>query len=365
MAIEQLQKWLAENNYEALLLSKRNNFSWITGGQRNYIVQSTDQGVASLLITLDRVHLITNNMEVKRIEEEELAHVTFQYEVHTCDWFEDEGEIIRQLTEGKKVASDSYFDDFRVVDEQLAAMRSTLTAKDEERYRTLCYETALAVERAARGAEPGMTEYEVASIVAHEVTRFGGTTQVVLVASDERIYEYRHPIPTDKVFRKHAMVVACVERGGLVANATRFVYVGEPPNELLENRTRLAKIDATMIHHTRPGAIVGNIIKKGIEEYANAGFPDDWKFLHQGGPTGYDSREYLATPKSQAKVRVNQPFTWNPALPGIKSEDTILVKENENHILTKTNEWPYLDVEVAGVIYSRPDLLIKQAAKQA
>lgn len=363
--MKQLRNWLNDNHYEALLLSKRNNFSWVTSGRRSHIVQSTDQGVASLLITSDRVHLITNNMEVKRIEEEELQHCDFEYEAHTCEWYEDEGDVIRTLIEGKRVAADSPFDSLDVVDDQIGAIRSVLSKEEQERYRILCQETATAVEQAARMAEPGMTEHEIASFVASEVAKFGATAQVILVATDERVYKYRHPIPTDKVFNKHAMIVACIERGGLVANATRFVYVGEPSEELLENRTRLARIDATMIHQTRPGYVVGDIVKKGIEEYKNAGFPEDWKLLHQGGPTGYDSREYLATTTSPAEVQVNQAFAWNPALPGIKSEDTILVKADGVELLTKTNQWPYLDVEIEGKVYSRPDLLIKPASNKA
>ncbi|MEW6698257.1 MAG: hypothetical protein ACOY35_01135 [Bacillota bacterium] len=63
---------------------------------------------------------------------------------------------------------------------------------------------------------------------------------------------------------------------------------------------------------------------------------DDWRFLHQGGLTGYAPREYLATMFSECIVQENQAFAWNPAIYGIKSEDTILVGVNENKFLTHT-----------------------------
>ncbi|TMW70407.1 M24 family metallopeptidase [Alteribacter natronophilus] len=362
MKIAKLRTWLKEQGLDALLLLKRNNFSWVTNGRRNDIVQTTELGVANLLITNDRVHLITNQMELKRIEEEELLNVPFDYNVHSCEWYEKESDLVRRLTEGMKCAADAPFDDFIQVDQYLSEMRTVLTSEEEEKYEKLCMDTALAVEKAAESAEPGMTEFEIASVAAQEIICSGGRIQVLLTASDERIYLYRHPIPTGKIFERHAMIVACVEREGLVANVTRFVYIGEPPEVLLENRNKLARIDAAMIHHTRPGTVIGEIVKKGIAEYERAGFPDDWKKLHQGGPTGYNSREFIAIPSSPGTVQLNQPFTWNPALPGIKSEDTILVKKNGNHILTKTGNWPYLEVEYEGQTYSRPDLLIKPAS---
>ena len=51
------------------------------------------------------------------------------------------------------------------------------------------------------------------------------------------------------------------------------------------------------------------------------------KFYHQGGATGYETRDYIATPNSSLIVQPNQAFAWNPYIKGAKSEDTILVTE--------------------------------------
>ncbi|WML48301.1 hypothetical protein RCG23_24165 [Neobacillus sp. PS3-34] len=96
--------------------------------------------------------------------------------------------------------------------------------------------------------------------------------------------------------------------------------------------------------------------------YREVGYCEDWRFLHQGGPTGYATREFLATSASEEKVNLHQAFAWNPTIKGIKSEDTILVGEEENEFLTHTGEWVYLELEKDGRKYLRRNVLIKSAA---
>lgn len=52
--------------------------------------------------------------------------------------------------------------------------------------------------------------------------------------------------------------------------------------------------------------------------YAEAGFPDEWHLHHQGGPAGYEPREYVATPRSTDVVLVGQVYAWNPSITGTK-----------------------------------------------
>jgi Xaa-Pro dipeptidase len=70
------------------------------------------------------------------------------------------------------------------------------------------------------------------------------------------------------------------------------------------------------------------------------GYADEWQRHHQGGPAGYEPREYVATPETLDPVGVGQVFAWNPSITGTKSEDTILVGEDGNEILTQIAGWP-------------------------
>ncbi|UOR11591.1 M24 family metallopeptidase [Halobacillus amylolyticus] len=355
--MNKVKQFLSDHNYEGILLRQKNNFSWLTEGKRNHIVLQTSLGVADLLVLRDKVVVFTANMEKDRIVDEELSD--FPAEVVSVNWYDDLDQVIGNYTKGMSVAADTPFLNFEVVDHKLALIRSVLSESELSRYRTLCFEAAQALESTAMEVQPGQTEYEIAAQLMKKSVSKGMNIDVALVATDERIYKYRHPIATGKKLEKHALLVLCAERGGLVANVTRVVHFGEMDRDLKERAEKVAYIDAVYNQSTKPGVTIGSIVSKGIEAYKETGYPEDWKKLHQGGLTGYSSREFLATPTSTENVQVNQTFTWNPALPGVKSEDTIAVTENGTEFLTYTGDWVYKDIEINGQVFKRPDILIR------
>ncbi|PYZ97533.1 peptidase M24 [Alteribacter lacisalsi] len=357
MGEEKLKQFLRDKGYAGIILRTRANFSWVTGGKVNHIVNTTDTGVADLVLFKERKFCVTSKMESRRIMEEELAGLG--YELIETEWYEDPFEEVVRLCDGRRMAADTDIDGAVNVAEELAGIRSTLTTEEMKSYRALGQAAAQAVESVAREIKPGMTEYDVQALIAARVMPQGINPQVILVATDDRIFNYRHPIPTRKKLEKYAMIVLCAERGGLVANVTRFVHFGELPARIAENKEKLAVIDVTMNAESRPGTKVSDVFNAGVAAYEDAGFPDDWRLLHQGGPTGYASREYLASMNTHDVIKVNQAFAWNPAIRGIKSEDTVLVGEEANEFLTHTGGWPYIEVEYEGGLYHRPDILIR------
>ena len=79
MTVEKVRRFMAEQGFDGLLLRQRNNFSWLTGGKHNHIVQSRPEGVADLVVTADQLYVVTVNMEAARIMEEELADVPLHF----------------------------------------------------------------------------------------------------------------------------------------------------------------------------------------------------------------------------------------------------------------------------------------------
>ncbi|MGE6630463.1 M24 family metallopeptidase [Bacillus sp. NPDC077027] len=357
--IETVRSLMKEKQLDGVLIQKRNNFSWLTGGRQNHIVLNIPDGVCKLLILRDEIILIVNQMEEKRIVEEEMAFFDHPYKVVSMNWFEDEATYVEERTKGKKIGTDLETEGFELIEDDLSHARSILTKEQLDQYEMLCHETATIVESICKEIVPGQTENEIASLVAQRAIAKGMTIEVLLVATDDRIVQYRHPIPTGKALQKHALIVLCAERNGLVANVTRSVYFGSLPNELAENKERLARIDVVMNAATRPGSTIGDVLKAGISQYEAEGYPDSWRKLHQGGKTGYASREIIAVPESSEIIKLHQVYTWNPSLPGLKSEDTMVVEESGNRFLTHTGKWPYIEIEHAGVLYRRPDLLVR------
>jgi antitoxin VapB len=102
---------------------------------------------------------------------------------------------------------------------------------------------------------------------------------------------------------------------------------------------------------------LNQIFAEATEEYRKFGFPDEWKKHHQGGPVGYEPREFFATPSAVEEVAIGQAYAWNPSITGAKSEDTILVGEQENEILTTIPGWPTVKVKLDGRTVERPAIL--------
>jgi antitoxin VapB len=94
-----------------------------------------------------------------------------------------------------------------------------------------------------------------------------------------------------------------------------------------------------------------------VDAYAASGFPGEWEFHHQGGASGYEPREYLATPGSKDIVMAGQGYAWNPSIAGVKSEDTILVGLDANEIVTHISDWPATKLTASGRTMLRPRIL--------
>ena len=113
-------------------------------------------------------------------------------------------------------------------------------------------------------------------------------------------------------------------------------------------------VDATFITSLLLGQRLGDVFRRGVDAYVEAGYPDEWQFYDQGGLAGYEPREIIATPSSDEIVSVGQVYAWNPSITGTKSEDTILVTEQGCQILTEIKDWPIIPIQINGQTILRP-----------
>ena len=132
---------------------------------------------------------------------------------------------------------------------------------------------------------------------------------------------------------------------------------GPLPTDLHRKAEAVAQIDAAMIAATRPGQTLGDVFAVAVETYWATGYGDEWRLHHQGGPAGYEPRESVVTPGSTDPVLAGQAYAWNPSITGTKSEDTILVGEHGNEVLTSIPGWPMLELSADGLILPRPAVL--------
>jgi len=353
---ERVIEILEKHNLDALLIHQIANFAWVTDGASSYINTAATNGVGQLLLTKDARYLITDNIEAPRFEkEEELKAQGWDFQLHRWDL---PSEALPKLTAGLKLGADGTFPGAMDLSGELAIARSYLDATEQERFRKLSALCGAAMDEAIRAVKPGMNEFEIAALLSGASQKRGVLPVVNLIATDERVYNFRHPLPTNKVMDKYAMLVLCGRHAGLVCSLTRFVHFGALPDELKRKADAVAYLDAVMIATTRPGRTVAEVFQETKEAYAKVGYPDEWQLHHQGGPAGYDPREFLATASSDVSVGVGQAYAWNPSITGCKSEDTILVGETSNEIMSVIEGWPKVNVEIGGETIKRPAMLV-------
>jgi Xaa-Pro aminopeptidase len=213
------------------------------------------------------------------------------------------------------------------------------------------------MREAALAVRPGMTENEIAALLAATSRKRGGAAIVALVGSDERIARYRHPLPTMKTVERYVMLVLCFRYHGLVSALTRSVYFGVLPESLRETALAVARIDARMIAGTQPGRTLADMFTLAGKAYADEGQPGAIEQHHQGGPIAYLAREELATPTGAWRITAGQAFAWNPSLRGAKSEDTIVLTNNGAEMLTAMEGWPVWRIETNAGAIERPAIL--------
>jgi Xaa-Pro dipeptidase len=114
-----------------------------------------------------------------------------------------------------------------------------------------------------------------------------------------------------------------------------------------------------LLDASRPGATSAQLFKVAQDAYAAEGYPGEERFHHQGGPTGYGEREWVATPKGTETVVNNQAFAWNPSIRGGKAEDTVVLRDGKIEWLTSTPELPVIDASVNGTPYPAAGVLVK------
>ncbi|MCA1725270.1 MAG: aminopeptidase P family N-terminal domain-containing protein [Thermomicrobia bacterium] len=346
----------------ALLLTQESSVAWVTGGGATRVsLSGGTEASASVLVTQDAVYVLTDAIEAPRIAAEELPEQGVHMKVYPWEQGRvgDRAAIIEEIVGDGTVGADAPaagLESVRVVRNAVRGLRASLLEAEIARYRWLAQTAATVLEAAARAARPGMTELQIAASYVGPLMAYGIQMPVALVAADERIDRFRHPLPTDTTVQQRVLLVAGATRWGLNASASRAVCFGALPDDLRQKQHACALVDLAFTNATKPGAMAGDIFAAGAKAYADAGFPGEWRLHHQGGAAGYAGREWTIMPGGAEIVQEAQSFAYNPSITGTKSEDTFVLRaDGTADFLSVTGQWPAVpDIESP---YPRPAIL--------
>ncbi len=349
--IEKVRNYMLERGAKGAVVSGIENFAWITSGGRSYIALSDDEGSAVVFLTKEESYVITKNIERERMKREEL---TSNFTVVEFPWYTKVDDMVKKLSDGNEIL----YEDEPNFKNFLFHSRLKLSDYEQKRYKIVGLKSARALENAMRTFSPDMTELEAKSIIERELSREGLDTLLVLVFGDESRSLYRHNLPREVKLGDRCIASVCAKMFGLVISTTRTIEFRR--DEKFENQHKInALIDAKIINSSFEKSLISQIFFDIENIYDSHGYPQEWQFHHQGGVTGYRMREFVAIPHFPFQIEDGMALAWNPTITGTKSEDTYIRTANGMELISLNDDgrWPYLEFEINGKKYKRPDIL--------
>jgi antitoxin VapB len=352
-----LVEFLHAQGLSGILIRRNENVAWVTGGAVELrVLTPCETGVASLLITSEgRRYYFTTENEAPRLHDEEFGSLDF--EPVLFPWYADDTVAAATRLAGGPLGSDMPGAGLTPVN--LYPLRASLSDSEIARYRWLGAETVAATVESLYQVEPGLSEYDLEALTAANLLKRGIQPSVYLFAVDERIYKYKHAVARGKRLKQYGMLNLCSRKWGLAISITRFVHFGPLPDELEARFKSAAQVNAALLDASRVGATSAELFQVAQLAYTTGGFPGEEKFHHQGGPTGYGEREWVATPNGTEVVVNSQAFAWNPSIRGGKTEDTVILRNGKIEWLTATAELPEIQATANGKVYPAAGVLVK------
>ncbi len=335
-----LRATMMEAGARAVRLRGSDWFAWVTAGGSNVVLLTLETGVAEVLVTVDEACILTDDIEIERLRNEEVPS-GFTFHAAPWDQVDMRESYVRSLAADDAVLSDRPQHGELALPAALRAHRLVLGAGEQQRYRQLGRAAAEAMTEAMQQARPDWTEFALAGAGAAALLRRGIEPALVLVAGADRLPRYRHATPSHALLGERAMMVFCARRHGLFANLTRFVSFGAASSA----QQALLTVEATGLAAVKPGGSLSAVYHALAQAYQHADRGDAMREHHQGGITGYAAREIVATGTTATELREGMAFAFNPSFQGVKVEDTFLLGPDGLENLTRDPAWPTVLVD--------------------
>lgn len=356
---QQLAEFLADSEYDGLLLMRPHNLSWFTAGgdpRRG----SGGETTFAVFVTPEARVLIASNVDSGQVFDRDLNGLGFQLKERP--WHEPREVLCKDLCRGRNVASDTGIGGTQDVDSQLTSLRTPLVESEWSQLRTLGRSLAHAVEATARHFNQGDTEAEVAGQLAHRMLRHEITPVRLQVMADGQGHRYRHwSYGSDRVERT-CVISAVGTRQGLHAGVSRTVTFGVPTQSIRDTHHLASIIQTTGMFFSQVDWKVTDIWSRVARIYEKFGVAEEWREAEQAEAIGYSVCEFPITPKAEESLPQGTPLFWHPSVRTAGTGDTILVRRDGFELLTPGSNWPQLEVDVKGKRIERPDILVRESS---
>ena len=224
-----------------------------------------------------------------------------------------------------------------------AGCRMIKSAHEIELMRLASKATLAAYEATYRAITPGMSQYDVAELVAkaHRQQGFEGDFALVLLGEYSA---FPHGSVTPQQIREGTIVL--IDSGcnveGYVSDMTRTFVIGKPSDKMRQVFDIVHRAQSAALAAAKPGAECGSVDAAARKVITDAGYGPDYKyFTHRlGHGMGMDGHEwpYLVrgnTKKLEPHITTsNEPGIYIRGEFGVRLEDDMHITENGAELFT-------------------------------
>ncbi|EEG73993.1 M24 family metallopeptidase [[Clostridium] hylemonae] len=356
--LERIRHLLDRRQADALVIARRDNFAWLTGGEESGVILNQETGFVYLVVTRKELTAAALWADAAKAKEELLAGLGFT--VHTLNWKQPGKEqYIERLLKGKKALSDIPLEGCLCDTEAVYELEYPMTETEIERYRELGRLSDRILADTAGNIKRGMTEQEIKAELLRQCADRGVETDVLLVGADERIEKYRHCTPTEKAAEHTALLSPVLRRYGLHSNIARMVCFGSVPEEVREKYDAVCQIQAEIISMSREGIPFGEIFQMQERSYRQLGYGQEWMRHGHGAPVGYMLSDASVLYNSGRRMMPGQAYEWYVTVSGAKSAELVMNTGGRQEILSMTGLWPEKEYRTSnGDVIKLPDIWI-------
>jgi antitoxin VapB len=341
----------SENEARPLLLSTPGSVNWRLGGLSDPIDVTASSDAVWTLDCDQGTALITNEIEAPRFEYDYRVR-ELGWDIVSVPWYDTDAMVASASSYANvsphKLLRDVEGEGTNLRDAIIAA-RLSLSEPEREDLRDLGSLAGEALGLGIASWTPGTTtDYEVVSTISEHLEAHGAKAVCLIVGGDDRLRQFRHPLAVGAVLEDAVMAVVVARRGGLHVAATR-ICVRRADDDIVTLMKQLEPVNAAVLGASLPGGTWGETLEALASAYEAAGQPGAWREHFQGGPIGFEQREFEIAPEQKSSPfwdvqrKVNTAVAWNPSFRGgAKIEETYLVG-GEIELLSVTPGWPLVE----------------------
>lgn len=347
---DKILKILNDKNIEAIILTDYYNKRYLTGftgttgialitktekifySDARYTIQATEQTKKYGFVFKDAGKMLFEelNSDVTRLN---ITKIGLDYDDINLTTFENIKKIFKA--------------EFVSVSNDLKKLRQVKTKEEIENIKKACEITDIAFNETLKIIKPGITEKEIAAYLEYIQRKLGATDRSfeTIVASGYRS-SMPHGVASDKIVNENEFITldfGCLYNG-YASDMTRTVYLGNISEEEKKVYDLVLEGQKLGVSLVKKGVKTKEIDLKIRELFKEKGGYDKY-FTHSTGHSfGLEVHETPSISKvSEDILEVNQVITIEPGIYidgkfGVRIEDDVLITEEGNEILNKSNK---------------------------